>query len=245
MVVPRPRPPEPQAAVLFFARAPARGRVKTRLVPPLTPEQALRFHTACVQTTAGLLASLPRRIRKYVYFTGSPAQAHRLAAALRLPSSVRPHSQGSGGLGARLDRAFRERFLGGERRVVILGSDSPTLPARRILRALTSLDRSQVLLGPAADGGYYLIAARAETGGLPELRGGIEWGTRKTLRQTRRRLRRAGRRVRLLPPWFDVDRASDLERLRRQVGRRRAPHLERLREFFRGGRRDSSASRSR
>ncbi|MGH9804538.1 MAG: TIGR04282 family arsenosugar biosynthesis glycosyltransferase, partial [Candidatus Acidiferrales bacterium] len=114
---------QPRAALVVFARAPQLGRVKTRLVPPLTPPQAHSFHIACIESTARLAASLPRSIEKWLYLTTEPVAGRRP----RLPSSIRMGSQRGSDLGRRLEHAFRERQRAGAERAVVIGSDSPML----------------------------------------------------------------------------------------------------------------------
>lgn len=228
-----------KSAVVIFARAPRPGRVKTRLVPPLTARQALALHVACLQSTAAHVASLPRTIHKYIYFTGLPTPARREARRLRLPATLRVRTQGRGHLGARLERMFTQLCAAGYERVVVIGSDSPTLPRAWLLEALAALRRVEVVIGPAEDGGYYLLGCRqlrfrhSDMRRLPEIFRGIPWGTTKTFARTLARLRRARRfRYRVLPRWYDVDRPTDMVRLEREVARSRNSHLTPLKTFF-------------
>lgn len=227
------RPPQ-KAAVVVFARRPELNRVKTRLVPPLTPEQALELHVACLQSTGRLVASLPASIDKWLYLTGrNRAQASRSARQLALAHTFAVRLQRGRDLGARLRRAFTE--LLGERyeRVVVLGSDSPTLSRGRLRQAVAALERADAVIGPAGDGGYYLIGLRTGPAGLPPVFHGIDWGTELAFNQTLTRLKQAGRRARVLPPEHDVDTAADLRRLGLELRRRTAEtHLRPLRTWF-------------
>ena len=224
-----------KAAVVIFARDPA-GRVKTRLIPKLGVRGAREFHRACLEATVRLAASLPRRVDKFLYLT-SPKQteARRAARALRLPQGLRVRLQGRGGLGARLARMFAELWKEGSGRVVVIGSDSPTLARTRLLEALARLRRSDAVLGPARDGGYYLIGLRKRNKGIAGLFRGVEWGTRRALAQTLGNLSAAGLRVRLLPMGYDVDTPADLRRLEREVKRSRQPHLAPVRDWLAKG----------
>jgi hypothetical protein len=206
-------------ALVLYARAPRRGAVKTRMVPPLDPDEALALHLALLEDSLALLRRATRRTgaRPFVSFSeaweppgpGIPASLPRaLEGIARLP-------QAGGDLGARLLATFGELLARGHPHVVILGSDTPTLPGERLDAALDLLRHGRdVVLGPAEDGGYYLIGAGRA---LPEIFQGIAWGTDKVMRQTLARLERAGARAALLPPWHDVDRPGDLERLRREL----------------------------
>jgi rSAM/selenodomain-associated transferase 1 len=222
-----------RAALVIFARHPQRGRVKTRLVPPLTPDQALALHVASLQSTAALAASLSPQVELRLYLTSNSLDAARQTTRkLRLPQRLRVRVQGGGDLGARLARAFNKLGAEGYDRVVVIGSDSPTLPRRGLQSAFTALDRAEAVLGPARDGGYYLIGLRLPRRGLSRLFRGIAWGTRRTFQQTRARFRTARLRLHLLPPGDDVDTANDLIRLRRDLRRCGGAHLRPLREWF-------------
>lgn len=208
-----------QAALVMFARSAAPGRVKTRLEPRLGRQGALRLHEALVADSTDLLRLAARRARArpFVAWTGRPP---RRAAVLR---------QGSGDLGARLRRVVRRLLCAGHRAVVVIGSDSPALPAARIVRAVRLLERgADLVLGPAIDGGYYLIGLRSDQ---PALFDRMPWGGRRVAARTLERAARLGLRTERLPPYFDVDRPADLVRLRRALSgprRRRAPRTARL-----------------
>jgi hypothetical protein len=219
-----------KAAVVIFARDPA-GRVKTRLIPELGVAGARELHRACLQSTVRLAASLPRTIRKYLCLTsGSLRDAKRAALALGVRRGVQVRTQGSGDLGARLARMFAGLWRQGYARVVVIGSDSPTLTRRRLLEALAALRQADAVLGPARDGGYYLIGLRRTR--KKRLFDGVAWGTANAFAQTRRNLQVAGLRVRLLPMGYDVDTPADLRRLRRELRQSRMQHLGPLRAWF-------------
>ncbi len=225
----------PKAALVVFARHPRRARVKTRLVPPLTHDQALSFHEACLQVVVRQVASFSPGVDKFLCLTSAHrATARRVARRLHVPRTVSVRIQGGGDLGARLARLFAQLQREGFERVVVIGTDSPALPRRRLLQAFAALRRSRAVLGPAYDGGYYLVGLRLPVMRLPALFRDIDWGTRRAYWQTRSRLRAVR-----LTPWIlvrehDVDTADDLERLRRSV--RRQPHLRPLRRWFRSQR---------
>jgi hypothetical protein len=210
---------------VLFARHPA-ARVKTRLVPPLTPAEARRLHAACLESSLRLAASLPRRVHRWLYLTPAPR-----GTRFRLPRGSRVRAQRGRDLGARLRGALRELTRQGYARVVFIGSDSPTLPRAYLQRAFASLARADAVLGPARDGGYTLIGLRAVPGAEEVFRG-IAWGTARAFRQTLARLRRAKRRTVILPVWYDVDVPADLRRLRRELARSRSPHLAPLRTWL-------------
>jgi hypothetical protein len=213
-------------ALVLFARAPRRGAVKTRLVPPLDPDEALALHMALLEDSLALLRRAARRTgaHPFVSFSdpweppaeGAPASLARALSGLdRLP-------QRGADLGERLLGTFGTLLDRAHRRVVIFGSDSPTLPDDRPGTALERLrDGADLVLGPAEDGGYYLIGAARV---LPEIFRGIAWGTDQVMRQTLAGIGRAGARAELLSPWYDVDRPVDLLRLWQELDATPAPH---------------------
>lgn len=194
-------------ALVVFARRPVPGEVKTRLARAIGAEAAARLYRAFV-------ADLARR-----FGAGPPPAFWAVAPPLGdfaelfgLPRE-RCFEQSGGDLGARLRAAFRAMRERGFSRVAAIGSDSPHLPARRMREALARLERADVVLGPARDGGYYLVALR----GPADVFSGIAWSTPDVLSQTLARVASLGLRADLLEPDFDVDTASDLDRLRAQV----------------------------
>jgi len=121
--------------------------------------------------------------------------------------------QGDGDLGQRLQRFVDGRLDSGSRHVVVIGTDSPTLPTAFVDQAFDELDRADVVLGPATDGGYYLIGLRRSSAVIFQ---GIDWGAAAVLAQTIARLPRECR-LSLLPPWYDIDSETDWEMLRGHV----------------------------
>jgi glycosyltransferase A (GT-A) superfamily protein (DUF2064 family) len=109
--------------------------------------------------------------------------------------------------------------------VLLIGSDSPTLPAAHMTQAFELLGEVPVVLAPARDGGYCLIGA---SGGVPPVFDGIDWSTDRVLAQTIERLQLAGLKHASLPAWYDVDTADDLERLRQDLQTTADEQLRRL-----------------
>ena len=201
-----PEPPRPDANVahlLIFAKVPRAGRVKTRLVPPLTREEAAYAARVCLEVTLTRFGSaVPARTR--LLLEGSPDRDLRdLCASLEVVTA----RQAPGDLGAKLRAAFRNR-----RGVVIaIGSDSPTLPPSRIREAIRALERHDVVLGPAEDGGYYLIGTRRPADSSNLFRE-IPWSTTDVTRVTLERALALGLSVKLLPSWYDIDDPTSLRR---------------------------------
>lgn len=184
-----------------FAKQPVAGAVKTRLARATSPEYAQRIARA-------FLADTLQRIR---LVDAARALVFSPAAGIDFFETV-AHGEFSlipqrdGDLGQRLHGFFETARQQGYARTVALGTDSPTLPVEYIERALDLLVRHDAVVGPAVDGGYYLIGARAECR-LPFDE--IPWSTSRVLEATVHRLRLAGVRFALLPPWYDVDTVDD------------------------------------
>jgi len=192
-------------AVVIFARDPVPGRVKTRLHPALDPAAVCGLYRGFLEDTLHLVESLPevdRFIGVYPshvsgFFDGLSTRGFRLFV------------QEGRDLGERMRQAFLDRFAEGYDRVVILGSDSPTLPRQYVELALAS--PKPLVLGPSTDGGYYLIGMREK---LADVFDQVAWGTGGVLAATLEKTARMGLNLGVLPPWYDVDRPEDLQFLR-------------------------------
>jgi uncharacterized protein len=192
-------------AVAIFAKAPVPGLVKTRLVPPLSFEEAAAVARACLETTLRRFASVVDA-PVTLFLDGDADDALRaLAGSL----GVRIAPQLGANLGARLEAAFRSLREAGATQTVAIGSDSPTLDPAWIVRAIASLDTHDAAIGPTEDGGYYLIGVR---GIIPELFRGIPWSTDSVARTTFERASALGLSVHILPVWYDVDDVATLRR---------------------------------
>jgi rSAM/selenodomain-associated transferase 1 len=175
--------------VIVFAREPRAGRVKTRLIPLLGADGAVRLHARLAARTL------------------ATARAARLGAVARWGT----RRQRGVDLGARMRHAF-ERTLRRAPRAVLVGTDCLVLRPADLRRAARWLaGGADAVLAPAEDGGYALIALRRVA---PQLFAGIEWGSDRVMAQTRERLAALGWRWRELPEVWDVDRPEDVARLR-------------------------------
>ena len=193
-------------ALALFARFPRRGRVKTRLAADIGDEPALQLYEAFLFDVIDRLALLP--VQLFLFLADSTEEENRsLARRHGLPARLAIRGQSGDDLGRRLWNAYRE-LAKTSHRVVFLGADSPTLPLSHIEDAFRELRDHPVVLGPVADGGYYLLGL-AEP--IPEIFRGISWGTSEVLSQTRSRL--GDRSCHELPLWYDVDTAEDLKTL--------------------------------
>jgi rSAM/selenodomain-associated transferase 1 len=200
--------------IIVFTKPALPGQVKTRLVPCLTPDEAAEFHLAATADVVAVAERTAKRVELHV--AGDEDDAAELRA-LYPDREVRV--QADGGLGERLIAAFDSAFRRDFERVLIVGSDHPTLPARHLCDALARLADCDAALGPSRDGGYYAVALRR--GSWPAAQAlfrFIPWSTPEVLAETRQRARDAGLRVALAPEWYDVDRPEDLQLVGRDGG---------------------------
>jgi rSAM/selenodomain-associated transferase 1 len=189
--------------LVVFVKEPRPGAVKTRLATAVGPEAAAHLYRTLAEGVLEATTPVPGEYERLVFF--DPREARR---ALRewLPG-VSLRAQADGDLGERLADAFARAFRRGAVRVAIVGSDVPGVTRDTALGALAALDEADVVLGPAEDGGYYLIALRAPH---PELVRGIDWSTFAVLGQTLARAAVVGLAVRRLETLRDVDTLDDL-----------------------------------
>ena len=196
--------------ILIFARYPVAGEAKTRLIPALGAEGAARLHrrmTEHVVAAARALCDAGGEVCVTLCYTGASRRAFRAW----LGTDLRYVRQPSGDLGVRLTAAFRGAFRAGAERVLAIGTDVPQLSSSMLRDAFSHLEKSEVVLGPATDGGYVLIGMRALQDALFAP---MEWGTDSVCRETRMRVERLGLSLTALAKLPDVDRPGDLDMLR-------------------------------
>jgi uncharacterized protein len=198
-------------ALVVVGKAPEAGVTKTRLCPPLSPTQAARLYQAFLRDTLETGRSLGWDRITLIY---PPSTGARAILTGIVPAQVHLHEQDGRGLGEALSGAFAHHASEKFDRVVLIGSDNPTLPAALIERASDALDTSDVVIGPAVDGGYYLIGMDRP---LPVLFDRITWSTALVYNETIERAYEAGLSVQSLPQWYDVDTFDDLARLRLEL----------------------------
>jgi rSAM/selenodomain-associated transferase 1 len=194
------------AGLLYiFARAPAPGRSKTRLISRLGAAGAAALHAAMIEDVCALSRDVG--VRRVLAAADQPDHPFLVEMAAR--EGMPLVAQCEGDLGARMAAAIAAG-LGEAERVCIIGSDSPTLAPTQIAAAFARLDTADLVLGPAEDGGYWLIGARRPLGAVLA---DTAWGTASVLATTRARAEQAGLRVALAELHWDVDEPPDLERL--------------------------------
>jgi rSAM/selenodomain-associated transferase 1 len=213
-------------ALVIMAKEPAVGRTKTRLCPPLTLVQAAALYEALLRDTIRLAAGV-EGVELAVALT-PPGATERFGSWTPPGTLLLPVSGAD--IGECLDRVLTSLLAAGHAGAMALNSDGPTLPAAHLRQALASMEEADVVLGPGEDGGYYLVGLREPH---PELFYDIDWSTDRVLPQTLDRARTMGLKVSLLPPWYDVDTASDLERLRAEVATLPPDAVPHTRRFLR------------
>jgi rSAM/selenodomain-associated transferase 1 len=202
--------PEVSNALIVVAKQPAPGRTKTRLSPPLQPEQASKLYECFLTDTLDLIRQV-ELVQPVVAFlpAGAEAYFHQLASDFDLIQQQGPD------LGVRLDNAISSYLSRGYQRVVIMNSDSPTLPAAYLSQAFDSLEAgADVVLGPCDDGGYYLIGVKQP---IPRLLQEVQMSTPTVAADTIAMAVEDNLKVHFLPNWYDVDDAASLIRLAEEV----------------------------
>ena len=200
-------------AVIIFTKAPIPGTVKTRLSPPLTPDEAATLHGTLVLDAIEWAKGLPEVA---LYIAGAPDIAHPFFKVLEGRYGARLLPQEGDDLGARMSGAIEKAFALGHRRVILTGTDLPTFTRSHLTQAVDHLTTHDVVLGPTTDGGYYLIGAR---GPVPELFQGIAWSTPTVLEATRKTAAAQGLSVALLSECQDLDMVNDLTAFISLVGK--------------------------
>ena len=192
-------------AVIVFAKAPLPGQVKTRLQPRLSPEQSAALHAALIERT--IVVASAAEIGP-VELCCAPDSNHPLFARMRDQYCVELTHQDDGDLGARMARAL-ERRIAVNQAAILVGTDCPVMTAGYLRSAADALDAYRVVLGPAEDGGYVLVAARQVVAAMFTT---MQWGTDSVLAVTRARLAAAGIAHHELATLWDLDRPADYER---------------------------------
>lgn len=202
-------------ALAVMAKAPRPGKVKTRLTPPLTPDQASALNICFIRDTTENIQQVTEASKGAGLVAYTPVGDESAFDGL-LPSGFQLLAQRGDGFGERLLCACEDLFSCGYSAACLIDSDSPTLPQDALLQAVDWLSRAgdRMVLGASDDGGYYLIGIKRLHHRLFEQ---IDWSTERVFGQTLERASEIGLRAELLPIWYDVDDGATLERLRREL----------------------------
>lgn len=202
--------PPPRRRLLVFARLPELGRVKTRLAADIGAERTLEVYEEMLRDLIGSIGESTPELE--IEFVWAPSPDANGAALRRAFGHHAVAMQTGATLGDRLSMAFSERFYFHRTQTIIaIGVDDPSLPRTLIDQAFELLESVEWVIGPATDGGYYLIGCRALAFDCSVF-DGIEWGTSTVFGATLERIRALQATVVLLPERFDIDTAADLER---------------------------------
>ena len=194
--------------LLFFVKNPERGKVKSRLAATIGDDSAVSLYKNLV---AQMLSTLKEgTFPLYICFFPKNAQK---PIKNWLGREYHYIPQNGKDLGERMRNGFIDGFAMGHRRVVLIGSDIPDLPLGFIKEAFASLRKKDAVVGPAYDGGYYLIGFKDKTFS-PQVFEGMAWGTQNVFDETMKKLKRSRRVVHTLPYLRDIDTAKDLKHLK-------------------------------
>jgi uncharacterized protein len=202
-------------ALTVMAKAPRAGKVKTRLSPPLTSEQAAQLNISFLKDTTENLAAVAATGSARGVISYTPVGEEPLFDGI-LPASFSLVPQRGDGFGDRLLFTAEDALTCGFSAVCLIDSDSPTVPTEVFSRAVTALAQpgDRVVLGPSQDGGYYLIGLKQAHRAVFE---GIHWSTATVYQETVEAVHKAGLELVELPLWYDVDDAESLQVLKNEL----------------------------
>jgi rSAM/selenodomain-associated transferase 1 len=210
-------------AIAVMAKAPRPGLCKTRLVPPLSPAQAADLSREFLRDTTDNLRAAAETMPIAPYVAYAPAGTQHLfdgvltdGTGLLLADGSLDAPPGVQGFGRCLLHAVESLLARGHASVCVLNADSPTLPTKYLRQAAAWLAEpgDRAVMGPAEDGGYYLLGMKQAHA---QLFAGISWSTARVAAETRGRALEAGLELLELPKWYDVDDAASLQRLQREM----------------------------
>ena len=191
------------AAIGIMCKAPQPGSAKTRLAKAIGAVAASELSACFLRDVAAAIEAVPEALGRHGYGVYAPAEAEQVIREL-FPQKFELLLQAGDDLGEALFGATRDLLLAGHDCVLLVNGDSPTLPSRFLVQAIETLrdPGDRMVLGPASDGGYYLIGLKRPHWRLFSQ---IEWGTETVARRTRERAAEIGLATTLLPEWYDVD----------------------------------------
>ena len=196
-----------QHHLLIFTRFPVPGKTKTRLIPALGPEGAAQLQKAMTEHALTTADTLPQMHQK-IWYTGTDES--RMADWLGAQRSYMPQPEGD--LGTRMTQAFQHAFENGAKSATLIGIDSPGITPAIHTAAMAALKKHHIVIGPATDGGYYLIGmtAKAASTALPSIFTNVDWGTQVVYSQTLNHIQNLGLKYHRLAYLEDVDLPEDL-----------------------------------
>jgi len=199
-------------ALIVFVKAPEIGRVKTRLQPHLAPEKIVDLYKSFIIE----IISRCTRLKGIDKFLGcTPTKNDDFLRGLAEKYKLGSFNQRGKDLGEKIVNAFRDYLKKGYTEVVIIGSDSPTIPVDYIKKAFFELKKNDFVLGPCCDGGLYLVGAKKKIIQIiPSIFHNIPWDTSGVLNKALEKLNSLDVRFSMLPFWYDIDTIEDLRFLK-------------------------------
>jgi rSAM/selenodomain-associated transferase 1 len=192
-------------ALIVFVKAPVPGKVKTRLQPCLSPETITEIYKSFITE----ILEKCDRLKGISRFLGcTPTKEDDFLKSMSRDHKMRAFNQRGLDLGGKIINAFKDFLKKGYGEVVIIGSDSPTIPPDYIRMAFSELRKNDFVLGPCCDGGLYLVGAKRKI--TPDIFQDIPWDTSEVLNRTLRNLYSLNIKFSMLHFWYDVDTIDDL-----------------------------------
>ena len=190
--------------LIVYLKSPEPGKVKTRLQPHYSPEEAASLYRGFIEDTVETVSSIGAD-RCWAAYT--PADARSGIEAI-FPSDWNLAPQVGDDLGSRMLQSLNASIASGADKAILIGSDIPSLPGSHIASAISRLENADVVLGPTNDGGFYLIGIRST---LPDVFADVTWSTDNAFEQTAEGIRSKELMMSLIPPWNDIDTPEDLD----------------------------------
>lgn len=196
--------------IVIMTKVPQAGEVKTRLQPFLSAQQSAAISVCFLQDAE----QKAKTVTQNLVIAFSPAESRNLLADILQTEPILVEQAGEN-LGARMYHAFTFAFLHGSDAVVMIGTDSPTLPREFITQAFEFLEtKADAVLGKTSDGGFYLIGLRKIEQRIFE---DVEWSSPRTFEQTKRNIENLNLSLSEIPVWYDVDTPEDFKRLTKEL----------------------------
>ncbi len=199
-------------ALITFVKAPVKGTVKTRLQKDLPKEQVIEIYKSFIIE----ILSKFSRLKDIDRFLGcAPSKDHDFLKEVSAKYNLVTFNQKGDNLGRKIITAFKDHFKKGYSEIILIGSDSPTIPKEYVKKAFAELKKADYVLGPCCDGGIYLIGAKKEINS--KIFSNIPWDTSDVLNLVLEKLYRLDISFSLLPFWYDVDNIDDFRFLRNHL----------------------------
>ena len=196
-------------ALIIFVKAPLPGTVKTRLQKDLGRDETVRVYKSFITEITSQYAGM----RGFDRLLGcAPAKDHEFLKEIAEKNKMKTFDQRGSDLGKKIVNAFKDYFKKGYTRVILIGSDSPTIPKEFIRKAFRALEKNDFVVGPCCDGGMYLVGARKKI--ESRLFQNIPWDTSDVLNMVLEKLYRYRIQFSMLPFWYDVDNIDDFKFLK-------------------------------